>query len=549
MKEEIPLRSRRRPNVRPLLSHAVLLAGVLALSGCPESASPSAPDLATTENSPPSSASWRDSSAAATPATSRAAGHHRSGSVDRVFSYSTLVTMCSQVQQYGVTFTLDRAYPCGQFANGDYWVTPLEGSLGKVKVLSITPAYQEGRNGFEVNPSRVDRHGFDAGADGFDESLVQTLPYSAEPNESLVKAVSIVGHDKTYLDTAVVLTVLAAAPPEGGRSVFRPPYFGPNKPLYSTTGLRLDVLPTLPALPDMPSLPDLSQRFSRVQLDHQLYWSADQIHPLKNMPDYGAVIAMDNAVASLRLMVEGDPAERKQLAINLVQYGIDLDAAMQGGLHFYADGGHRHGRKLVLALSALLLDDPAMAARVRDFQLGTFQEDSQLYVGAGSGMVLFGQPCSAEDYWDNQITGGNSRDCRDPYGYIDGGQEPGAYYQYCCTAKAYKATALALRLLPALRCIWTDNRILRYADRWVAHGAWTQPDPYQPLGNGALDSNPTDGTGRWPGAHGAARDGGFYANEFADAMWAAYRSQASDTYSCSPDTFEKQCNGIRIPPQ
>jgi len=201
---------------------------------------------------------------------------------------------------------------------------------------------------------------------------------------------------------------------------------------------------------------------------------------------------------------------------------------------------------LVLALSALLLDEPAMAARVRDFQQGTYQEDGHLYVGAGSGMVLFGQLCSAADYWENQITGNNSRDCRDPYGYIDGGQQPGAYYQYCCTAKAYKATALALRLLPALRCIWTDDRILRYADRWVEHGTWTQPDPYQPGGNGALDSNPTDGTGRWPDAHGAARDDGYYANAFADAMWAAYRAQASDTYSCY---LEKQCNGTRLPPQ
>jgi len=467
-----------------------------------------------------------------------AADHQQPSAVGMGPGSAALVSSCSSVQQYGVTFTLDRAYPCGQFANGDYWVTPVEGSLGKVKVLSITPAYtydpetEASRNGVEVNPSSVDRHGFDSDAGGFDASLVRALPYAAAPNESLVKAVSLSGHDKTALDTAVVLTVLAAAPPDGGRDLFRPPYFGPNKPLYPTSALRLDRLPTLPGLPDMPTLPELSQRYARVQLDHQLWWSADQIHPLKNMPDYGATIAIDNAVASLRLMVQGDPVERKQLAIHLVQYGIDLDAAMQGGLHFYADGGHRHGRKLVLALSALLLDEPAMAARVRDFQQGTYQEDGHLYVGAGSGMVLFGQLCSAEDYWENQITGNNSRDCRDPYGYIDGGQQPGAYYQYCCTAKAYKATALALRLMPALRCIWTDDRILQYADRWVAHGTWTQPDPYQPGGNGALDSNPADGTGRWPGAHGAARDDGYYANDFADAMWAAYRSQASDTYSC-----------------
>lgn len=449
-----------------------------------------------------------------------------------VSASATAATLCSQVQQYGVTFNLDREYPCGRFANGDYWITPTDSSQGRVKVLSITPAFASGRNGFEVNPSSVERHGFDKRAGGYNAARVPALPYAAAANESIVKAVSLAAGDKTYLDTAVVLTVLATAPPDGGRETFRPPYFGRNKPLYATSRLRMDRLPALPALSNMPTLRSLSDRYARVQLDHQLYWSADQIHPKQNMPDYGAAIAMDNAVAALRLMISGDALERRQLAINLVQYGIDLDAAMQGGLHFNADGGHRHGRKLVLALSALLLDEPAMAARVRDFQQGTYQEDDQLQIGAGAGIVLFGGPCSAEDYWENQNTGGGSRDCRDPYGYIDGGQQPGDYYQYCCTAKAYKATALALRLMPALRCVWTDQRILLYADRWVEHGVWSQPDPYQPRGSGALDSNPADGTGRWPALHGTGRDSGLYSNDFADAMWTAYRRQAVDGYSC-----------------
>ncbi|MEH6421927.1 hypothetical protein, partial [Pseudomonas sp. CGJS7] len=439
-------------------------------------------------------------------------------------------TLCSKVQQYGITFTLDREYPCGRFANGDYWVAPSQSSAGKVKIVSIAPNFASGRNGFEVNPSRVDRHGFDSNAYGYDASLVPKLPYTASPNQSIVKAVSLAGDDKTSLDTAAVLTVLASAPADGGSGSFRPPYFGRNKPLYATSRLRLERLPSLAALPNTPTLALLTERFAPVQLDHQLGWSADQIHPKRNMPDYGAEIAIDTAVAALRLMVQGDAAQRRQLAINFVQYGIDLDAAMQGGLHFHADGGHRHGRKLVLALSALLLDDSAMAARVRDFQSGTFQEDDQLYLGAGANKVLFGSPCSAADYWDNQNTGNNSRDCRDPYGYIDGGQKPGDYYQFCCTAKGYKAAALALRLTPQLRCIWSDDRILRYADRWVTHGTWTQPDPYQPRGNGARDTNPADGIGRWPGQHGAARDDGYYGDDFADAMWTAYRAQASDSY-------------------
>lgn len=532
MKEACLLPRTGKPSLRLLLTRAALLAGgSLALAGCPQQEAAPPATAAPLENATPAAALTVGSAPPAS-VSPQAAATARPDSSVAAPTRSALVASCTQVKQYEVTFVLDRAYPCGQFANGDYWVAPTADSLGKVKVLSISPAFSSGRNGFEVNPTQVDRQGFDSRASNYLRTLVPALPYSASPNQSIVKAKSLSTFNKTALDTAVVLTVLAAPPADGGSTSFRPPYFGRSKPLYSTNRLRLDRLPSLAPLASAPTLSALSARYQRLQLDHQLHWSADEIHPLKNMPDYGAWIAMNFAEASLRLMVDGDAAERRKLAINMVQYGIDLDAGMQGGLHFNADGGHRHGRKLVLALSALLLDDPAMAARVRDFQQGTFQEDGQLYVGAGAGQVLFGGLCSAEDYWDNQNTGGNSRDCRDPYGYIDGGQEPGAYYQMCCTAKGYKAIALALRLMPSLRCIWTDDKILRYADRWVNHGAWTQPDPYQPNGNGALDNNPSDGTGRWPALHGAARDGGYYGSEFADAMWTAYRAQASDTYSC-----------------
>lgn len=530
MKQACIAPRRGQPSLRLLLTRAVLLAGgSLALAGCPQQQAAAPEATVSVESAAPAAAPTVGSAPLASPQAAAGAGP---GSPVAAASTGALIASCTQVQQYEVTFVLDRAYPCGQFANGDYWVAPTADSLGKVKVLSISPAFSSGRNGFEVNPTLVERQGFDSRASNYLRTLVPVLPYSASPNQSIVKAKSLATFNKTALDTAVVLTVLAAPPADGGSTSFRPPYFGRSKPLYSTNRLRLDRLPSLAPLASTPALSALSAKYQRVQLDHQLHWSADEIHPLKNMPDYGASIAINFAEASLRLMVDGDAAERRKLAILMVQYGIDLDAAMQGGLHFNADGGHRHGRKLVLALSALLLDDPAMAARVRDFQQGTFQEDGQLYVGAASGQVLFGGLCSAEDYWDNQNTGGNSRDCRDPYGYIDGGQEPGAYYQMCCTAKGFKAAALALRLMPSLRCIWTDDRILRYADRWVAHGAWTQPDPYQPRGSGALDTDPSDGTGRWPALHGAARDAGYYGSAFADAMWTAYRAQASDTYSC-----------------
>ena len=435
---------------------------------------------------------------------------------------------CSQVSQYGIVFSFDKAYPCGQFANGDYWVTPTT-SGGNVNIASITPAYTGSLNGFEVNPNSVVKQGFDSHAPDFDASRVPALPYAARAGQSIVKAVSVSGNAKTFLNTAAVLTVLGAVPPDNGATVFRPPYFGTDKTLYSTNNLLLNNLPHYAPVANTPTLATIQQRYQRVQLDHLLYWSGDQIHPVQNMPDYGGQIATDNAEAALRLMLNDTNQAKLPAAINFVQYGIDLAAARRGGLHFESDGGHRHGRKLVLALTADLLDDSNIRALVHDAPYNTYQDDGDLYYSANAGTVLWGKPdCSAGDYWDNQNTGNNSRDCRDPYGYIDGGQEPGGYYQFCCTSMGFKATALALRLMPELQCIWNNNDILVYADRWVTFGVWSKPDPYAAHGNGAL------GSGRWPALHGTQKDSGYYASDFSNSMWSAYRAGAPAAPSCGP---------------
>lgn len=439
---------------------------------------------------------------------------------------------CDHVAQRGVTFTFDKRYPCGTFANGDYWVTP-ETPDGTVVVNSISPAFDGSANGFEINPASVSRQGFDSTAADFDATLVPALPHAARAGQSIVKAISLAGDDKTSLDTAVVLTVLGSTPPDAGATVFRPPYFGTDKPLISTRRLRMDRLPRLAALSEAPSLAEVAARFAPLQLDHQLWWSGNRIHPKRNMPHYGASIATDTAVAALRLMIDDGHDARESALIAYVQYGIDLSAARRGGLHFEADGGHRLGRKLVLTFAALMLDDRGIAHLVRDADPGTYQEDGQLYFSPTAGRVLFGRTCAASDYWYNQDTGNGSRDCRDPYGYIDGGEKPGSEYQFCCTAKPYKATALVLRLMPALRCIWTNPDLLEYADRWVTFGTWSQPDPYAPHGGGALDPDPADGTGRWVALHGTNRDGGYYGDKFADAMWIAYRSPAPAGVDCA----------------
>lgn len=431
----------------------------------------------------------------------------------------------SSVTKHGVTWTFDRPHVVGQYANGDYWVAA-DPDTGGVRITRISPDFDGTHNGWEVNPHDITYQGFDSRVAHFDGSKVPSLPYLAGPNQSIVKSVSVDYSDtgcRPCLKKAAVLTVVSEPPPGNGATFFRPPYFGSNKLQFSTSGLRTDLLPSLAPPANTPSLESIRNRFGEVQLDHKSNWTGRHMHPEDNMPDYGADIARDTAVAALRLMLNDSVEDKLPALIAYVQYGIDLYNMRYGGLTFEANGGHANGRKLPLAFAALMLDNQAMKDSVFAAHNGEFSEDGMLYRSSVNGMVLFGQSCSESMYWYNQLTSGGSRTCRDPYQYIDGGETPGGSYQYCCNSKVWKGAALALNLMPELSALWNNVNLQEYVDRWVSFGAWTQPDPYAPNGEGALDSNPADGVGRYPSLHGSNTDGGSYGSAFMESMWDAYR--------------------------
>ncbi|MCB0347149.1 MAG: hypothetical protein KDD66_18660, partial [Bdellovibrionales bacterium] len=406
----------------------------------------------------------------------------------------------TSVTKHGVTWTFDRPHVVGQYANGDYWVA-VDPSTGTVRITSITPDFDGTHNGWEVNPYDVENQGFDVRISSFDAGKVPALPYSAGPNQSIVKGVSVDYGDtgcRPCLQKAAVLTVVSEAPPGNGATFFRPPYFGSNKLQFSTTGLRTDLLPSLAPPANTPTLESVRARFGEVQLDHKANWTGRHLHPVDNMPDYGADIARDTAVAALRLMLNDSIQDKMPALIAYVQYGIDLYNMRFGGLLFSANGGHTNGRKLPLAFAAVMLNNQPMKDALFAANTGEFSEDGMLYRSAVNGMVLFGQTCSESMYWYNQLTTGGSRTCRDPYQYIDGGETPGGSYQFCCNSQVWKGAALALHLMPELYTLWNNDNMNEYVDRWVTFGAWTQPDPYAPNGEGALDNDPSNGIGRYP---------------------------------------------------
>ncbi len=475
-----------------------------------------------------------------------------------------------QITQYGVAFTFSEPVRFGRYANGDYWV------LGPVTVVRISPDFTGRHHGWEVNPADTSQQGFDGRIADFHAERVPALPYVAEPGESLVKTISLSplsdADCRPCVKTAAVLTVVGQVPPGDGASVFRPPYFGDDKPEYDAEGLHLELLPTLEATGEPPTLAEVEDEFRRPQLDHKVNWTGRPLHPADAMPDYGSDIASRNAAGALRLMLDDAEADKRPAVIQYVQYGIDLYHMMLGGVTWPPGGGHGEGRKLPVTFAAVLLDEPVMQADVSESATPVFGENGGMYDAEPAGTVLFGQTWnSAESYWTNLVFDTGSRTIPDPYGYIDGGHRPGGSYQFCCTAMSWKAEAAALLLMPELRAVWNQELFFDYVFRWVRFGAWTQPDPCAPptgvcaggdnagaacttasepdvctgqdaacdttgswdtgygvtygddgTGHCILDTDPSDGIGRFPRLHGASTDDGYHGSLWANTMWRAY---------------------------
>lgn len=165
----------------------------------------------------------------------------------------------NKIMQHGITWTFDKNYTTGQFANGDYWV------VGPVTLIGISPGSTAGTdygsgpriiNGSMINPSPTDNttQGYDSEAYAWSSTsrvYAGSLDYAESKNaaringqpissintrdipvsSSLVSTISTATPGRPILQTAAVLTVLAVAPPA---DAFRPPYTGNDKTIQFT---------------------------------------------------------------------------------------------------------------------------------------------------------------------------------------------------------------------------------------------------------------------------------------------------------------------------
>lgn len=462
----------------------------------------------------------------------------------------------TSISQHGITWTFDKEYLAGQFANGDFWVKT-DDTTGHVTITSMSPdtttfeVIDRGTyivNGWQVNPGTTGQ-AFDQRGDGWDADLLPSIPYNASGGESIVKSRSrleqCLGNEplcKPQLQTIAVLTVVSEVPPDGGASVFRPPYVGTAKPMRALTEIRWDRIPSLAPVANMPTLQSVVDSVGKPQADHKRGLN-QQHRPSDNLPFYGGTINLVQGDAVLRIMMNDSREDKKAAVIAVLQGGIDYYHFIVEGQTWPRGGGEQPGRILLPLFASYILDDSAMQSVFPLIPSDNYPYETHILKRNPENVVLWGEiETSPELYWNRIINNSGSKSLADPYGFIDGGPTPGGGYQVCCTSQGFKQTALIMELVPALKTIWPFQELIDYAERWVTQGAWTQPDPCAPPSRGG-GHDPETGTcildpnlayynnrddfackeglecGRFPELHGINVDAGDRYSDFAAAVW------------------------------
>jgi hypothetical protein len=456
-----------------------------------------------------------------------------------------------------ITFRFAEAYGCGAYATGEFFVVAKDGAA---KITAISPNAGGGRHGVDVNPSPDGPQRWDDRLD--DYAPPTSLPYAAPPGSSVVKYVSDNpagdcdggADEKSCGRFAAVVTVVATAP-TAPAATFRPPFVGKSKPTFSTSQLQTQLLSRLVTTScQPPSRATALAWSSHLRLDYTSHSvTCDLMSPEDALPEgrpwstdiwahdtdvYGW-LNLANVCASPPCTPEQDLATKLPVLVGYVQHGIDVWGVDKLGASLFRGGGGNGGGKLfAYAFAAAMLADPGLRADLAGIDAQHFFESASYYAGK-AGVALWGQPTGSEqEYWDD-FSDKSTRTIRDPYGLIDGGFEPGGWYQDN-TAKPTQYSALLMRLMPALHSVWPVNGdvILAYADRWVEHGALTVPDAcaevggkygtdYGPDGKGSCIA----GSGRVPSRDGNNKNGGNRERELGECLWQAFRD-CSETCSC-----------------
>jgi hypothetical protein len=417
----------------------------------------------------------------------------------------------SQISQFGITWTFDKDYTVGQFANGDYWV------VGPVTIIRIQPASVElnGRtiNGSMINPSPKlgQTQGYDSAAYGsyarpgnYDPSLNVARPDSRDlsknnplvlqSNCSLISTESTLqADDSTQLKTAAVLTVLDNPAKDGS---FRPPYSGTDKTIhFNKEQLDYSLLASLKPVPGSPGLAAVERYFERPWIDHIPLWPARALHPVDNMPDYGREIATQIGVGALMLHLNFSSTQKEKLLVRYVQLGIDLYGIVQDGgeKNWTGMGGHASGRKWPILFAGLVLNDSNMKnigrPDIPDYgpshpEYVHFGEDDQTFYVTQADVDATHGPKWNPDRRDAQKIPYESEDIGLPeWGIVHaiGPERSNKYWKTAyrsVSSPCWGGIVLAVHIM-GVKDLWNHNALFDYKDRYMkATPDWRQTSKF-----------------------------------------------------------------------
>jgi hypothetical protein len=414
------------------------------------------------------------------------------------------------LSQYGMTWTFEKPARAGQFVNGDWYVVgpvtvkaidprPLYGSEIPKGQLDRQdrerPEAQRVRNGFMVNPPAQMKVAYDSGVrNWFDPALIQKLPVTLKPGDSLVSTISmlkgLILHaqlrnniergegDSSPIRTAAVLTCVSAPQPP---DAFRPAFCDRQQRIYLARNLKRDRLPTAAATKNLPRI-EQYLRFTQRPWVGTCFFGFEE--PVENMPQYGLEYGRVAGISALILCTDlgsqsrsdaiGGPIKPEQkelLLVNYVQIGIDLGGMVRAGHPGWTGwGGHGSGRKLPIIFAGILLGDDELAGIHGSYPKVSFGEDEQTAYGdcwTGAKVVFAGH--SGIDAASGEARSRNSG--WGPYEHMPpaqwkDGQNTSESYRRCCTSVGWVAQALALRLMHAEKA-WDHDAFFDYVDRWM----------------------------------------------------------------------------------
>lgn len=423
-----------------------------------------------------------------------------------------------KITQYGISWNFDKEYTCGQFVNGDWWI------VGPVTISEIT--HEPGGElinssvGSMINPRWGYAQGYDSRAMNYNSNLSVSTPVVLNPGDTIVSATKLTDlTEGTYLATAAVLTIVDQ---EQISDKFRPPFTRPGRVstsaddqlIFSSNQIdsQWSMLPNLSKPGNTPALASSIELVKKAWIDHVPEWVGEHTRPLNNLSFYGRDIAEDMSIVACQLLLNYSYEEKRQLAIHLIQTGIDYYGMYLDGGQWHADGGHGSGRKFPLVFAGLLLNHSGMKNIDKyyiDPQSGQtgfrFGEDGQTYyyddpeipefinietlevaAGPAGGDVY---PIRGTRGWID-ITNGGSGDIAlwrmngtnssstsftgqehiDVSNWSDNGENQVKFeaYRMSCTSHAWIGYGLALiRMGPAAMSVWNHNVFFDYIYRWM----------------------------------------------------------------------------------